>query len=43
MELREFAVPEDMRARIATCTDLDQMTTWLERAVEADSIDEFIA
>ncbi|WP_433710471.1 hypothetical protein ACQP2U_29590 [Nocardia sp. CA-084685] len=43
LELREFVVPEDMRARIATCADLDQMPIWFERAVEADSIDEFIA
>ncbi|WP_433525956.1 hypothetical protein ACQPZ2_14225 [Nocardia pseudovaccinii] len=43
LELREMAVPEDVRARIATCTDLDQMTTWFERAVEADTIEEFIA
>ena len=43
LELREFPVPEDVRARIITCTDLDQMTTWFVRAVEADTIDELIA
>ncbi|WP_433631720.1 hypothetical protein [Nocardia sp. CA-120079] len=43
LELREFPVPDDVRARITTCTDLDQMTTWFERAVEADTLDEFIA
>ncbi|WP_063039517.1 hypothetical protein [Nocardia pseudovaccinii] len=43
LELRETAVLEDVRARITTCTDLGQMTTWLESAVEAHTIDEFIA
>ncbi|MFE9321010.1 hypothetical protein ACIHDR_14295 [Nocardia sp. NPDC052278] len=43
LELREMAVPEDVRACITTCTDLDQMTTWFVRAVEADTIDELIA
>jgi len=32
--------PEDIRSRIATCTDLDQLTKWLDRAIDAKTIDD---
>jgi hypothetical protein len=37
---RGVDVPEDARDRITTCTDLDQLNTWLRHAGTADSIDE---
>jgi hypothetical protein len=36
---RGIDVPESARKRITECTDLDQLETWLRRAVTAESID----
>lgn len=35
---RDIAVPDDARARITGCTDLDQLETWIRRAVTANSV-----
>lgn len=37
---RGFNVPDDMRARIATCTDLAQLETWLARAATAQTLQD---
>ncbi len=36
---RGVDVPDDARARIAECTDLDQLQTWVERAATATAVD----
>jgi hypothetical protein len=33
-------VPDDARARITGCTDLDQLDAWVRRAATVDSIDD---
>ncbi|HUR09697.1 MAG TPA: hypothetical protein VM347_44670 [Nonomuraea sp.] len=35
---RGFNVPDDTRDRIATCTDLAQLETWLARAATAQTV-----
>ncbi len=40
LDNRKIPVPEDIRSRIATCTDLDQLTSWLDRAIDAKTIDD---
>ena len=40
LQVRGVDVPDDVRARIASCTDLDQLGTWLQRAVTADKIQD---
>jgi hypothetical protein len=40
LEARGIAVPDDARARILECTDLDQLDTWVRRAATADSLDD---
>ncbi|SDH54585.1 hypothetical protein [Nonomuraea jiangxiensis] len=35
---RGFDVPDDTRARITTCADLDQLRTWLIRAATIPSL-----
>lgn len=40
---RAVTVPDEARARIAGCTDLDQLDTWLTRAVSISTIDELFA
>ncbi|MEU7749882.1 hypothetical protein AB0B61_55980, partial [Nonomuraea sp. NPDC049158] len=35
---RGFDVPDDVSARIATCTDLAQLETWLARAATAQTL-----
>ncbi|MGH3189851.1 MAG: hypothetical protein ACRDPY_24135 [Streptosporangiaceae bacterium] len=37
---RGFTVPDDIRQRIQSCTDLGQIEAWGERAVTANSLDE---
>lgn len=37
---RGVPVPAAARRRITGCTDLDQLDTWLRRAVEAESVDD---
>jgi hypothetical protein len=36
-------VPDDARDRIATCTDADEVNTWLRHAITAETIDEVFA
>ncbi|MFI6712630.1 hypothetical protein ACIBF7_39745 [Nonomuraea sp. NPDC050478] len=40
LETRGFALPDDIRARITACTDLDQLETWATRAVTAHTLDD---
>jgi hypothetical protein len=35
---RGIEVPDDARARITSCTDLDQLETWVRRAVTAHCV-----
>lgn len=35
LDARGIAVPDDLRARIAECTDLEQLDTWVRRAATA--------
>jgi hypothetical protein len=37
---REIEVPDDVRARITGCTDLEQLETWIRRAATADSVQD---
>jgi predicted transposase YdaD len=37
---RGFTVPEDIRQRIQSCTDLARLEAWGDRAVTANSLDE---
>jgi len=37
LETRGVEVPDDVRVRITQCSDLDQLTVWLRRAVTAAS------
>lgn len=37
---RGIEVPGDARARITECTDLDQLDTWVRRAVTAESVQD---
>ncbi|WP_327100706.1 hypothetical protein OIE68_19085 [Nocardia vinacea] len=43
LELRGIAVPDDAHARIAACTDLDQLAAWLDRVLVAESIEDLFA
>jgi hypothetical protein len=40
LETRGIPVPDEARARITGCTDLDQLKTWVRRAVTAATVDE---
>jgi hypothetical protein len=40
LDTRGFDVSEEVRARITSCSDLDQLKTWLRRAVTVGTIDE---
>lgn len=40
LDARDITVPDDARARIAACTDLVQLDTWVRRAVTARTIDD---
>ncbi|MFR9791106.1 hypothetical protein ACL07V_21015 [Streptomyces sp. MB22_4] len=40
LEARRIPVPDTARERIETCTDLDQLETWAERAVHATDAHE---
>lgn len=40
---RGIDVPDEVRERITGCMDLDQLETWISRAVTATSIDEVFA
>ncbi|MGW4841617.1 hypothetical protein [Nocardia brasiliensis] len=38
LAVRRFAVSDDLRTRIMACTDTEQLETWIERAVVAESL-----
>jgi uncharacterized protein (DUF2126 family) len=40
LEARGIEVPDDVRARIANCTDSDQLAAWIRRAANADKIED---
>lgn len=40
---RGVAIPEGARSRITSCTDLDQLDTWLRRAVHVESVGDLFA
>jgi hypothetical protein len=40
LNARGIAVPDDARARIAECFDLEQLDTWIRRAATAETIDD---
>lgn len=37
---RGFEVPAEARERITSCTDLEQLETWITRAVTTSTLDE---
>jgi hypothetical protein len=43
LEARGIPVSEEARERIMTCTDVEQLDTWVRRAATATSIDELFA
>ncbi|MBV9315740.1 MAG: hypothetical protein JO100_18855, partial [Pseudonocardia sp.] len=43
LDARGINVPEDTRNRITSCTDLDQLNTWIRRAATATSIDDLFS
>ncbi len=40
LDARGIAVPDEARARVCACRDLDQLDSWVRRAATADSVDE---
>lgn len=40
LKARNVEVPDFLRKRISTCTDLDQLEVWIDRAATATTIDE---
>jgi hypothetical protein len=40
LDVRSIDVPDDLRARITTCSDPDQLEVWVRRAATVKSIDE---
>jgi hypothetical protein len=42
LEARGVAVPDVVRERVMACTDVDQLDTWLRRAVTANTADEVV-
>jgi hypothetical protein len=40
LSARGVDVPEDARAQITGCTDLEQLRQWIRRAVTANQVDE---
>lgn len=40
LEWRGIPVPDAVRERVESCTDLDRLTTWSQRAVHATTADD---
>ncbi|MFF3498327.1 hypothetical protein [Streptomyces sp. NPDC003247] len=40
LELRGVAVPEAVRERVTSCTDLDILGTWLDRSLTASAAED---
>ncbi|MGH3709310.1 MAG: hypothetical protein ACRDRQ_14680, partial [Pseudonocardiaceae bacterium] len=43
LDARGITVSDDVRARIAACTDLDQLDTWVRRAATATTSQDLFA
>ncbi|MEU6471478.1 hypothetical protein ABZ927_07000 [Streptomyces massasporeus] len=43
MEKRGIPVPEAVRDRITTCTDLDTLTLWFDRSLTATTAEDLFA
>lgn len=43
LEARGFTVPDDARERILSCTDLDQLNTWVRRAATAAALSDVLS
>ncbi|MDR6979770.1 hypothetical protein J2X68_006507 [Streptomyces sp. 3330] len=43
LEWRGISVPDAVRERVESCTDLDQLTIWSQRAVHATAADDLFA
>ncbi len=43
LEARGIEIPDAVRARVAACTDLDQLDAWVRRAVTVASADDLFA
>ena len=42
LDARGVHVPDDIRADIATCTDIAQLESWIRRAATADKIQDVV-
>jgi hypothetical protein len=40
LEARKVQVPDEVRARIAACTDVNQLDTWVQRAATAEKVSD---
>ncbi|TDC61948.1 hypothetical protein E1200_27510 [Actinomadura sp. GC306] len=43
LETRGFTIDDDLRERITTCQDHEQLHTWARRATTAESLDEVLS
>ena len=43
LESRGLTLPDDVRARILACTDIDQLDAWLRRVGTVNTVDELFA
>lgn len=43
LDARGFEVPDSVRARITSCSDPDQLLTWVRRSATIRTIDELFA
>jgi len=39
---RNIPVPDDARARIVACTDIDQLDAWIRQAAIAEKLDDVL-
>jgi hypothetical protein len=42
LDARNIPVPDDVRAEITACTDMDQLAAWIRRAATADEIEDVL-
>jgi len=40
LDARGIPVPDGVHNRITSCTDLDQLDTWVRRAITATTVDD---
>ncbi|WP_327316481.1 hypothetical protein [Streptomyces sp. NBC_01235] len=43
LEVRGIAISDDIRERITTCTDLDRLDDWLDRAGTVEQAEDLFA